>query len=323
MDSFVDLGLTLRRPTLDDLQPTVDLFVASDLAEFGEPDTELAETRDFWRQQDLANDHWIVTDAGGAVVAAAEVSRHRGVHIEIWITVHPDRRRQGIGSRLADLAEARAAQLVDRAPEGAQVTARAWVNAREEGVRAFVRDRGYEPVRRFLRMKIDMGEETPARPAWPEGISVRTFDPDDDVRATYEATEEAFADHWGHVPTTFEDWPPRQHLQGETFDPNLWFLAMEGDEIAGTALCAPYLDIGWVGTLGVRRPWRGRGLGEALLRHAFAEFHRRGRRTVALGVDAESLTGATRLYERAGMHVDRLHELWSRTLREGKVLEAG
>ena len=157
MDPFDDLGLTLRHPTLDDVAAVVDLYVASDLVEFGEPDTDLDETRDFWRLQDLPADHWMLTDAGDRVVAAAEVSRERGVHLEAWVTVHPEWRRRGIGSRLADLAEARAVELVERAPPGTRVTLRAWVNAREDGVRAFVQRRGHEAARRFWRMQIEMG----------------------------------------------------------------------------------------------------------------------------------------------------------------------
>jgi mycothiol synthase len=60
---------------------------------------------------------------------------------------------------------------------------------------------------------------------------------------------------------------------------------------------------GWIGAIGVLRPWRQRGLGLALLRHAFGEFYRRGQPRAGLGVDAQNPTGATRLYERAGMHV--------------------
>ena len=41
----------------------------------------------------------------------------------------------------------------------------------------------------------------------------------------------------------------------------------------------------------------------ALLQNAFRQFHGRGERKVGLGVDAESPTGATKLYERAGMKV--------------------
>jgi ribosomal protein S18 acetylase RimI-like enzyme len=59
-----------------------------------------------------------------------------------------------------------------------------------------------------------------------------------------------------------------------------------------------------VAALGVRRPWRGRGLGRALLLHTFGEFHRRGVTRISLGVDSENPTGATKLYESAGMQVE-------------------
>jgi ribosomal protein S18 acetylase RimI-like enzyme len=75
-----------------------------------------------------------------------------------------------------------------------------------------------------------------------------------------------------------------------------------------------------VNSLSVRRPWRRRGLGLALLQHAFGEFYRRDTMTVALGVDAQSLTGATRLYERAGMHVDRQYAVYEKELRPGREL---
>jgi ribosomal protein S18 acetylase RimI-like enzyme len=90
------------------------------------------------------------------------------------------------------------------------------------------------------------------------------------------------------------------------------------------ALCSSFLgnnpDLGFVNTLGVRRPWRRRGLGEALLQHAFGEFYRRGRKQVGLGVDASSLTGATRLYEKVGMHVAQQVDLYELELRPGKEL---
>lgn len=86
--------------------------------------------------------------------------------------------------------------------------------------------------------------------------------------------------------------------------PDLWFLAEDGDELAGIALCDPHptaAGVGHVGVLGVRAPWRGRGLGLALLEHAFAAFAARGFRAVILGAEADSPTGANRVYERAGM----------------------
>jgi ribosomal protein S18 acetylase RimI-like enzyme len=108
------------------------------------------------------------------------------------------------------------------------------------------------------------------------------------------------------------------------YDPSLWFLAVNGDNIAGIALCLSEArgrpELGWVSVLGVRPAWRGQGLGLALLKHAFAEFHRRGKRTVGLAVDSESLTGATRLYERAGMHVARDGRSYERVLRAGREI---
>lgn len=319
MDPIAGLGLTLRRPTLDDVEIATRLFERVDLHDTGSVDTDVDETRDEWRTADLANDHWLVTDADGAAVGYGEVRLRRRVHLEGWVAVDPAWRRRGIGTRLADLVEARAQGLLERTAEGARVTLEGWVDTSSEAGVRFLATRGMTPVRRFWRMRIDLPDEAPVQPPLPDGIAIRTLEVGVDERTTWEASEDAFADHWGHVRAPFEEWIHR--AQGDLFDPGLWFLATHGDTIVGTALCGPWLGGGWVGSLGVRRPWRGRGIGEALLRRAFAEFHRRERRTVALGVDAESLTGATRLYERAGMRVDRVYELSIRVLREGESLE--
>ena len=94
--------------------------------------------------------------------------------------------------------------------------------------------------------------------------------------------------------------------------------------IAGMSLCYPKQvedpQMGWVSTLGVRRPWRRRGVALALLHHSFGEFYRRGQQRVGLGVDAESITGATRLYEKAGMYVQRRYNTYHKELRPGKEL---
>jgi ribosomal protein S18 acetylase RimI-like enzyme len=76
-------------------------------------------------------------------------------------------------------------------------------------------------------------------------------------------------------------------------------------------------ELGYVDVLGVRRPWRQRGIGLALLQHSFREFYRRGTHKVCLGVDTESLTGATRLYEKAGMRVARRYVDYQKELRPG------
>ena len=105
----------------------------------------------------------------------------------------------------------------------------------------------------------------------------------------------------------------------EDFDPSLWFIAWDGRsaEIAGYSLCRYRMGLGWVGTLGVRRAWRKRGLGEALLLHSFGEFYKRGTPTIGLGVDAQNPTSATRLYKKAGMYVAAEYVIYEKELRPG------
>ena len=173
---------------------------------------------------------------------------------------------------------------------------------------------GFELVRRSYRMEIALGDTVP-EPSWPEGISVRTAQPDD-VRTVYAVHQETFEDHWEHEPMPFEEW---EHMLVRTqeFRPELWFLAEDGGEVAGVALCKqrePETEIGVIEIIGVRRPWRRRGLGRALLVHAFRELRRAGFRCASLGVDADSLTGAHRLYESAGMCVVARHAVYEKRL---------
>ncbi|MDX1615767.1 MAG: GNAT family N-acetyltransferase, partial [Candidatus Promineifilaceae bacterium] len=110
----------------------------------------------------------------------------------------------------------------------------------------------------------------------------------------------------------------------DAFDPTLWHLAIDDDQIAGVSLCRPssHQDpaMGWISTLGVRRPWRRQGLGLALLRQSFLEFHKRATVKVGLDVDSQSLTGATRLYRKAGMRELRRYDLYAKELRPGKII---
>jgi ribosomal protein S18 acetylase RimI-like enzyme len=128
--------------------------------------------------------------------------------------------------------------------------------------------------------------------------------------------DEAFEDHWGHIPGDFNFWTQRVFGK-EDFDPSLCFLVVAGNQIAASALCFFKQEKGWVQTLGVRKPWRRLGLGLALLNHALGEFYRRGKRVVELGVDAQNPTGATRLYQRAGMHVANEYVVYEKELRPG------
>ena len=149
-------------------------------------------------------------------------------------------------------------------------------------------------------------------PDWPRGIVPRAAAAGDE-RTFYRVQEEAFADHWGYTSRGYEEWA---HIYGtlRPFDPELWLVAEERGEPVGIAICEGGREgdeeTGWVHVIAVRRPWRGRGLGLALLRWSFSALAARGLRTAALSVDAENTTGAVRLYERAGMHVAHRFDLW-------------
>jgi ribosomal protein S18 acetylase RimI-like enzyme len=185
---------------------------------------------------------------------------------------------------------------------------------------------GYQHIRSSYQMRINM-DTPPAEPQWAPGITLRTYNPETDLEAVYRAVDESFRDHFGHVDAPYEEGLKRfQHFMTgyDGFDPTLWFLAMDGNEIAGISLCRDRAfdnpEVGWVSTLGVRRPWRKRGIGLALLRHSFCELYRRGKRMAGLGVDAQNLTGALRLYENAGMHAHQAFDQFEKEIRPGEEI---
>ena len=151
-------------------------------------------------------------------------------------------------------------------------------------------------------------------------VELRPFEKGIHERLVFDADEEAFRDHWGYTPGNFNDWQNRR-INREDFDPSLWHIAWDGDQIAGFTLNRFRMGIGWVGSLGVRRPWRKRGLGLALLQHSFCEFHKRGMNTIGLGVDASNPTGATRLYQKAGMDIAAEYVIYEKEYRPGREPE--
>lgn len=210
---------------------------------------------------------------------------------------------------LLDWGEARCRE---RASAPARLFAGSW--SAGDALISALRARGFNAVRYSLRMAIDLSTEI-VPPVWPEGIVVRTRMAGDE-RLVYETHMETFADSWEHEPADYADWS-HWHLDGDRYDPSLSFLAFDEERLAAIALCREddvLTSTGWVVILGVRRPWRKRGLGAALLRHAFAEFAARGCTRVVLGVDGTSLTGAERLYERVGMTVADRFEIYEKVL---------
>ncbi len=310
------LNYAIRAPTIDDLHAVVALVNDCSIAEGGRPDETSQNLLSDWNTPGLAlaTNAWVASAPDGKIVGYEQVEvSDDDSPCELDGYVHPDCTGQGIGASLLRLAEdrARAALAIDAHKQPARLHGN--IAAANVGARQLFSDAGYHVVRHFWRMEIEL-HAPPARPIWPAGISIRTFVPGQDERATHATIEEAFEDHWEHAPIGFDEWSRRQ-IQRDDFDPAFWFLANDGDEVVGTVLCyARSASMGWVRGLGVRRGWRGRGLGLALLQHAFGAFYSCGRSTIGLGVDAQSPTGATRLYQRAGMRVTEEYETYEKVL---------
>jgi len=318
MASLLPASLTVRVPRESDLEAVSELFIACDLVDCGQPDSSLEMFRSDWNDPKFhpETDAWMVVTSEGRTVGYASLDQQQYVRVRCEIRVHPDYRKQGIEDHLLELVERRAAEFVPLAPPEARVFVQSWMHHGNHPLQEVLKQHGYSCNRQTWAMTIVL-PEAPVAPVWPASITLRPFVVERDARAVFAANDESFQDHWGHLPGVFEDWYQRHILAPAHFDPSLWFIAMAGEEVAGIALCDYYLQDGIVNILGVRRPWRRSGLGLALLHHAFGEFYRRGTYKVDLGVDSQNLTGATRLYERAGMHIELQYDTYSKDLRPG------
>lgn len=325
----LDNNFVVRPATLDDVEASVAMFNAVSQRIIGTDEFSVDEYRSEWQIPglNLETDTRLVIAPDGQVVGCYEVwdLNDPPVRIGTWGRTHPDFCGMGIGSMLLEWAIERASEVLPRAPEGVRVVMHSHVRSINKAAGKLLRDFGFESIRHSLRMVIELNGNPPS-PVWPEGISVRSMQPGMEEPLILEIVREIFKDHWGYIETPFEDDLERwMHFINSNidFDPDLWFLAIDGEEIVGVSLCSPKRhdapDMAWVDTLGVRRPWRRRGVALALLQHSFNEFNKRGTRKVGLGVDAQSLTGATRLYRKAGMHPDPKQEyvLYEKELRPG------
>lgn len=305
-----------------DLEPVAQLILDVCTSD-GDPAVAISpeELKNEWKNPrfNLETDAWVVTSSDGRVVGYEEfVNRHAHASLHGDGYVHPDFMGKGIGTALLRALEERARKEMELADPELRVFIRNGMSIGDSVSREMHENEGYKAIRFFWRMEITL-DRMPSSPSWPNGIELRPFELEKHNRMVYLAHEETFRDHWGHTPHTFDDWQHR--MNNEEMEPSLWFIAWEDDQIAGYALCRYRMGNGWLGTLGVRRPWRKRGLGLALLNHTFVEFYKRGTPIVNLGVDAASQTGATRLYHKAGMHVAAEYVSYEKELRPGREPE--
>lgn len=317
MEKILPQGLTARPATIDDIDRIYDLSHDYDSWQYGEDDYTREDVRTIFSNPgvNLAHDTRLVFDQQGRLAGSLFMEAHLNVRFSVVIRLRPQDSDLRLGDVLLAWAEEWARARLERAEPGMRVTITCSAPTTDLTAIARFERAGFQEVRRHWQMEIELNEE-PASPAWPENVLLRPFVAERDSYAVYHAMETAFADHWGHVPHSFEQWQHWSEKRAD-FDPTLWFIAWEGAQVVGGSLCVIEGRRGWISTLGVLRAWRRQGLGMALLQFSFGAFYRRGLRLAGLGVDSQNLTGATRLYHRAGMYVARETITYEKELRAG------
>ncbi len=325
-----ETGFVLRPATWDDLEPVVEMINAAGVDQVGRAITNTREVEADWNipSFNLENSARVAEAGDGRIAGYVEVWDTEAIPVKnwVWARVDPAQEGLGIGTALMNWADVRLQETLERTPADTRVVYHsAALSSHQPSIELF-RSRGMAFVRRFWHMMRTLDGPLP-QAQLPQGITLATFAERPDLRAVALANDEAFQDHWGYVHQPqeemireFKEWIDSK----PDFDPQLWFLAMDGEEIAGICLCSrkrhEYPGAAWVNSLGVRQPWRRKGIGLAMLHHAFTFFQQEGEEKVGLGVDSSSLTGATELYEKAGMSVVKQDDAYEKVIRPGRDL---
>lgn len=330
MTTILKPGLIDRHPTMNDIPGMVEL-----LNNYWSP---LLGMRDFSVQGsiltftaprfDMEKSVRIVQTPDGQLAGCIYVTDiiSPPVHPEVLGGVQPGFQNQGIGTFLIQWAEKRLQEVFTRVPPHARIVMRMRSNTNHEPTMKLFKKMGLKAIRDVIMMVTNL-EKLPPEPLWPQGIYVSSLQEFKNIRKIYLASEEIFRDHWDYVTPNEEEMLQQWHHeveQDQCFDPSLWFLLMDGNEIAGLALCEPtfgeFQDMGYISTMGIRRAWRRKGLALKLLHYVFREFHRRGNKRVGLSVDGGNFTGAADLYKKGGMKIVRTLTTFEKELRPGSEL---
>jgi ribosomal protein S18 acetylase RimI-like enzyme len=324
-------GFISRPPVMADAEAVAAMINQWAEAVVGGPEITPRVLLNDWEDEtfDFQRNARLVQGADGSVAGFADLwnSSHLPTRPYMTLRVRLGLEGHAVARNLMSWIKARSRQMMALAPPEARVTLVGHNPSEASALAQLYGSAGMQVVRHSFHMQIDLSQA--ASPAiWPEGIRLESFDPETELEAVYRAESEAFEDHYGFIKQPhdigFEKFK-HHFLDDEGYDPELWLLAKAGDEIVGASLSRTMnpggeRNMAWIRSLSVRRPWRRRGIGLALLHTSFGLFRRRGYQFAGLGVDADSLTGAVRLYERAGMHVQRRFDRYEKELRPGVEL---
>ena len=205
-------GLRLRAPLMGDAEAVTALVNLVDEHDFGVADLEAEDVRQEWSTLDLERDAWHLLD--GETLLDGDVMLRADVEFRLNLCVHPAWRRRGLGSLIMQ-------RILDRARERIGGRARRYAH----------RPPGLHEGRLAARLRVCRPPRLPGQPSLlpdadrhdratappPDGIEIRTSRLGLHDRATFDAVQDAFADHWGFLPMEYEDW--RRRLERPDFRP--------------------------------------------------------------------------------------------------------
>lgn len=320
-------GYITRPATLDDVDVILALLNKLSLALVGEAEDTAEEIFEELSDPnfDIATRTLLIFDAAGNLLAYGNLYDYLRLETpiaDVYVDIETPGGAAPLEAYLLAWVDDICAANMPHIPPEHRVAIRAWSYSHDDGYNGSLERAGYVNKRVSYQMRLELPVEPLTAPALPDGFTLGIMPEGEDWTPLIHTILDTWQDHYGFIKRPDEVAIPMwQRYLEHNFDPRSWLLVMHGDEIAAFALCklnhADYPDFAYVNLLGTARKYRRRGLAEALLRTVFAHMQRLGMRRVGLGVDGESLTGATRLYERAGMHVHQAYRMNEKLLRDG------
>ena len=236
--------------------------------------------------------------------------------------VDPEWRRRGVGTALLVACERAASALAGGHDVDRPRCFGTFTEDRNAGASALAERMGYEPARWFFDMeRPGIDRDLPPIAALPAGVEVRPVS-EEHLLQIWRADVEAFRDHWGGGDDSVEAF--RRYRDSPSFDPSLWVVAWDGDEVVAACINTIYAHEnqasgqrkGWLDSVFTRRPWRRRGIAGALIDRSLHRLAERGMEAAALGVDADNPSGALRLYESHGFAITSRGTAWRKPIEE-------
>ncbi len=187
---------------------------------------------------------------------------------------------------------------------------RLWAHGRNSVAAQAATQAGWRPVRTLLQLRRsltdlnDIADVVLAEPRLPDGVQIRTFQPEFDSDAWLAVNARAFASHPEQGRWSRADLDDR--IAAPWFDPAGFLLAVREEQVLGYHWTKVHTDtsepMGEVYVLGVDPAAQGLKLGKALLGAGLRYLHERGLGTVLLYVEADN-GPARALYEGLGFTV--------------------